>query len=419
MIKIITSNTAFIILVSLFVVIVGAASIIRGGNDIKVDIFGAEEVHAGHSPYMNPNDPGRTIYRYAPPFAIMMYPFLAVNKIFGITLSRGDFSASFNYNNITATLTAFYTAKVLMLAGIAYLFLTYMPARRRDKSAVNLKIAFLLASPFIAYELVNNQNKLMALFFLVLALALFENSKPWLSGIFFNLAISIYIPLAAFLLYFLKYKKSYIMIFGITALIVFIIAPSLIIGFDYNNHLMKEWYVRCLKPFFFSSSYSDFMVELRKNSQSLPSAVGRIFCERTPNGINYHIPPAGISAIIRFLSIFLVISSVLAVWLSSKKAKGLQISALLILSLLLPSYCLVYTWAYFFIVYFYMFDYMDKAGKDNGIRKIFLGSGIVFFLSMLLMVVEKTFYISLLCWATVILWACLIFAMFKERLENA
>lgn len=417
MIKIITSNSAFMVLISLFVIVVGVVSIVRGGNDIKVDIFGAKEVQAGRSPYFNPTHPERTIYRYAPPFALMMYPFLAVNKIFGITLSRADLNISFNYNNITVALVTFYIVKVLMLAGIAYLLLTAMPARCRGKGMNNFKIAFMLASPFIAYELVNNQNKIMALFFLILALALFERSRPWLSGIFFNLAIAIYIPLAAFIIYFLKYKRSYILIFFVTALIVFMVIPSLIVGFDYNNYLMKEWYERCLKPFFLSNSYSGYVVELRKNSQSLPSAVGRMFCERIPGSINYRISPASIGAIVKILSMLLVLLSILAVWLSSKREKGLQISVLLILSLLLPSYCLVYTWAYFLIIYFFMFDYISNSGAGDIIRKVFLGSGAGIFLAALLMTVEKTFYMSLLCWVTVALWACLVYAMFKSRTE--
>jgi hypothetical protein len=418
--KIINSNTAFAVLVALFFVIVGIASVVRQGNDIKVDIYGAEEVQAGRSPYYNPHQPERTIYRCAPPFALMMYPFLAVNKLFGVELSRADFSAAFNYNNITLTIIAFYTAKALMFVATLYMLLGLFPPKDRQRSIVNLKIAFLLSSPFIAYELVNNQNKLMALFFLMLALFFFERSRPWLSGIFFNMAMVIYIPLAVFMLYFLRYKKSYILMFLAGALVVFILLPSLIIGFDRASQLTLEWYQRCLKPFFFSGAYSEFMIELRKNSQSLPSAVGRMFCSRMPDGsLNYRISPQSIGLIIKILSALLVLSSMLGIWFSSKKAAGLQVSALLLLSLLLPSYCLVYTWAYLAVVYFYMLDYVDNRRSGDIVKRLFLWSGAAIFAATVLMAVEATFYISLICWVTAVLCACLVFAMFKERFEKA
>ena len=98
-------------------------------------------------------------------------------------------------------------------------------------------------------------------------------------------------PIFFFALYFIfRSRGKYIVNLILGMLIIFIIVPSAVWGIGYNNFLLKDWYMRCLKPFFMTTSYATYM-ELRPSSQSLPSAIGRIFVIGQARRINIPFLP--------------------------------------------------------------------------------------------------------------------------------
>ena len=137
-----------------------------------------------------------------------------------------------------------------------------------------------MALPLVGYELSNGQNKLIALAFMLAALFFFEKKKTLLSSFFFNLALTVYIPLFAFIFYFiLRSRGRFILDFIVGALLVFFILPSLVYGFDFNLFLLKTWFLRCLEPFSMATSYATY-TDLRVSSQTLPERFGPSFCFR-------------------------------------------------------------------------------------------------------------------------------------------
>lgn len=406
--KLITSNLFFGIFIAIFIIAVGIATAVRGGKDLKVYLYGAAQTLHEKSPYDNPVDQSRPLFRYAPSFALMMRPFLIETW-----RNPDDFFWSERipkYKNIT--ITCFYIAKIMLLF-LASIFLLKLASSASAKTWANFKLAFFLSMPFIGYELANNQNKLIALPFLIFSLFLFERNNLWASGLFFNLALIVYIPLAPFFIYFFKKRKEFLIIFFITAVLLFIILPSIVWGSHYNNFLLKDWYTRCLKPFFSAKSYSAYL-DLRRSSQSLPSAIGRIFVTGKKPNLHYLISPIIIHIIVRTLSFLVSALSVFAVWFSSEKTRSLQFSVLLILSLILPQYCIYYTWAYLLVIYFFVLDYTDSLKNDRFSKRTLHSLIALVFISNCLILITAIKYLSILFWSTLALWSGMVYLMLKS-----
>ena len=202
------------------------------------------------------------------------------------------------------------------------------------------------------------------------------------------------------------------MTFAITAIFVFIILPSFAWGFHFNNFLLKDWFNRCLKPFFVTNSYSTY-IDLRRSSQSLPSAIGRIFVQGKPGSFHYLISPLYIHIISRILSLSVSILTLLAVWFSSDKYKSLQFSVLLILALILPQYCIYYTWAYLLVIYFCALSFIDSL-KDDSSRKMLSALIALVFIATCLTMITALKYLSFLAWSTLALWAGMVYLMLKS-----
>jgi len=404
--KLIESNLIFGIFIAIFVISVGIAAVIRGGKDLKVDLFGVEQVLQKRSPYDNPTDPNRAIFRYAPPFALMMRPFLIEGK----QISSQSLLFFLKYKNIE--IISFYITKIFLLFLAIFFLLKLIPCSSLRRSKMNFKLAFFLSMPFIGYELTNNQNKLIALCFIIFSLYLFDRERLWLSGLFFNLALVVYLPLALFIIYFLKYRKKFIITFIVTFALVFII-PSFIWGIHYNNFLLKDWFNRCLKPFFITKSYSTY-IDLRRSSQSLPSVMGRIFVMGKTGNFQYLISPFFIHIIIRFLSLSVSLLTFFAIWFSKDKYKGLEFSTLLILSMILPQYCIYYTWAYLLVVYLAIFNYIDFNRDDISSKKILLIPCLLVFITTCLIWIKVIKYLSVLFWSTLALWLGMVYIMLKS-----
>jgi len=402
--KTINSNLLFIFILIIFVLSLASAVYYREGKDLKVDFFGVEQVLHGHSPYENPSDPNRTIFRYAPGFTILAFPFLLTSKM----------TAPYQFSNILPSVFAWYLAEILCLIAIALIMLKLIPSSTKQTSIRNLKISFLMASPLIGYELSNGQNKIFALCFMLIAILLFEENRLFASAILFSLALTIYVALLPLLFYFIFRKKEYIFSFIIGALIIFFIFPSLIFGIRFNVFLLKEWFLHALKPFFLTTSYGSY-IDLRISSQALPSAIGRMFVSGKTGHFNYLISPLFVHIIIRTFSAMILLFSLLAVWKRSKAiSRGLDYVIFLILPLILPQYCIFYTWSWAFVFYFAIFNYLSYAETSSIEKRILFILVVILFGASVLMGVKSFNHYSLLFWATFVFWLGIIIISIRQ-----
>ncbi|MDP3789248.1 MAG: glycosyltransferase family 87 protein, partial [Candidatus Omnitrophota bacterium] len=378
----------------------------RGGKDLKVGLFGVEQVLEKKSPYDNPTDPDRPLFRYAPGFTILQYPFLLQSKMI----------SPFKFKDITPSVQAWYWAEILALLASAMILLKLIPAPSRETGIRNLKAAFLLALPFIGYELANCQNKLIALFFILLAIYLFEKDRHFLSAVSFAVAITIYIPLIFFIVYFiLRRKWWYIVHFAAGCALIFLVVPYLVFGFEFNNYLLKDWFLRTLKPFFLTTSYASY-IDLRVSSQSLPSAVGRLLGFGKTWQFHYLIHPVLMHIIIRIFSGLIFLFSCLAVWNQRKEiSRGLGYAVFIILPLVLPQYCLYYTWSWLFVVYFAIFNYISWPEVPGDKKRFLLITAVILLLSSYSMAIRVLRWFSVLFLGTIWCWGVLVATLISEK----
>ncbi len=195
--KIIASDVIFGIIALTFVISMAIVTAYRDGKDLRVGLFGIEQIKKASTPYENPTDVDRPLFRYAPGFAILQRPFMLESKMY----------QPFKFVNIRPSILAWYWTQILMLALSAKILLRLIPSPSKEAGGFNLKMSFLLALPLIGYELANCQNKIMALFFMLAALLLFKENRLFLSALLFGMAITVYVPLVFFLLYFMIRRK--------------------------------------------------------------------------------------------------------------------------------------------------------------------------------------------------------------------
>jgi len=386
----------FFIVAIIYVITLGIVTCYRGGKDLKVGLYGVHQITQKGSPYDNPTDPKRPIFRYAPPNAILQRPFLLSSRM----------TAPFEFDNIMPSVLMWYAAEILALVVSALILFKLIPSPSKNVSWRNLMASFLLASPLIGYELINCQNKIMALAFMLASIYMFRKNRFFLSALFFNIAIVIYIPLIFFIIYFIfRGGLKFIMQFIAAFLLVFIIVPSATIGYTFNNFLLKDYFLRCLKPFFMTTSYATYL-DVRVSSQSLPSAIGRIFVSGPAVNYKYLISAELIHVIIRVFSTSIIILSVLAAWKRQKvPAEALQYTLFFLLAFVLPSYCLWYTWAWLFVIYFAVFNYISYPEVGPAQKKILLILTLILVLGSYSSAVKQLNIISVLCWSTLIFWA--------------
>jgi len=391
-------NLFFWIIITVTVIVTGISLCFRDGRDLKVGLYGVEQVKHKKSPYDNFYEPTRPLFRYAPGVTILQRPFMLKSVCVD----------PFTFVHITPSVYAWYLFELLTIALSALILLKLIPAPSKEVGVKNLKIAILMALPFLVYELANSQNKLVALFFMLAALLLFKKKKMFFSAVLFCMALTVYIPLFVFGLYFLlKGRVRFAVSFIAGAIAVFIVVPSLFFGWHFNNFLLREWFTRTLKPFFFTTSYASYL-DLRFSNQSLPGAIGRLLVPGGTESFHYLISPALIHIIIRIFSAFIVLFSCIAVWKNSEEARdGLVYSVFLILALILPQYCIYYTWAWTFVLYFAVLNYVGRAETSVREKKFLFVSALFLFLSTCLVGVSFLKYFSVIFWATFILWAAM------------
>jgi len=400
------SDKVFLSIMIIFIVTMAIVTCVREGKDLKVGLFGVTQVLKGQSPYDNPTDTNRPIFRYAPAFTILQSPFLLTSKLVG----------PFEFKDILPSVFLWYLAEIIAFLGSVILILKLIPAPSRETAKRNLRISIILAMPLVAYELSNCQNKLMALALVLLAVYMFEKNRHFLSAIFLSVALTIYIPLSFFAFYFLiRSRGKYLISLALGGLTVFFVVPSIMWGIDFNNFLLKSWYIRCLKPFFMTTSYATYM-ELRASSQSLPSAVARLFVSGKSMPYKYLITPEALHILIRVLSTTVLAISLFAVWRRLKpKLLGLSYALFLPLALIMPSYCIWYTWAWLFVLYFATLNYLsyhDIAKKD---RKLLRCAFVILLASSYSIAIPALNHISVMFWGTVFYWGSVAAVLIRNR----
>ena len=398
-------NRVFLLIITIFIITMAIVVCVREGKDLKVGLFGVEQMLQRKSPYDNPTDINRPIFRYAPGFTLLQAPFLLTSRMTG----------PYEFEHITPSVLSWYLAGTIAFLLSILLMARLIPASSRETGIRNLKVSVLLALPLVAYELSNSQNKLIALAFVMLAIYMFERKRHFLSAIFLSLALTVYIPLSFFAFYFIfRSRGRYIVNMILGGLMVFIIVPSLIWGIDYNNFLLKDWYLRCLKPFFMTTSYATYM-ELRPSSQSLPSALARIFVSGRSAPYKYSIPPEVLHILIRVFSTTILAISLASVWRRVKpRLLGLSYAVFLPLALIMPSYCIWYTWAWIFVLSFATLNYMsypDIGKKEKAVLKVALA---VLLASSYSCAIGPLNNISVMFWGTLFYWACVAAVVIKN-----
>ncbi|MDD5731013.1 MAG: glycosyltransferase 87 family protein, partial [Candidatus Omnitrophica bacterium] len=282
----------------------------------------------------------------------------------------------------------------------------------------NLKLSILLAMPLIGYELSNSQNKIFALFFVLLAILLFERKRMFLSALSLNIAAVIYVPIVFFALYFiLRSRGRFIPHFILALAAVFIILPSIVFGFSFNNFLLQEWFKNSLNPFALTSTYSSY-IDLRSSSHSLPSAVGRMLVSGSTGSFNYRIPAHAIHMIIKGCSAGLLLISSAAIWKKRRdNVRGLGYILFLFLALLLPQYCIYYTWAWLFVAYFVLLNCLSDPQLTALEKRILLISIFVLVFSSFSIVIHLFNHFSFLFFGTLAAWSGITFVLFAEKEE--
>jgi len=402
----ILSDKVFMTIVIIFIITMAIVTCIREGKDLKVGLFGVTQVLHQRSPYDNPTDTNRPIFRYAPGFTILQAPFLLTSKLVG----------PFEFEYILPSVFLWYLAEIIALLGSVILILKLIPAPSHETASRNLRISVILAMPLVAYELSNCQNKLMALAFVLLAVYMFEKKKEFLSAVFLSIALTIYIPLLFFAFYFIvRSRGRYMISLALAAVAVFLVIPSLIWGIDFNNFLLKDWYIRCLKPFFMTTSYATYM-ELRASSQSLPSAVARIFVSGKDMPYKYLISPTTLHILIRMLSTTILVISLLAVWRRLKpRSLGLSYALFLPLALIMPSYCIWYTWAWLFVIYYATLNYLSYRDIAKEDRKLLTATFIILLVSSYSIAIGPLNHISVMFWGTLLYWGSVAAVLIRNR----
>lgn len=404
------SDKTFVFIIAIVIITMAIVTCYRGGKDIKVGLYGVEQMLQRQSLYDNPMDLNRPIFRYAPGFTILQAPFFLTSKM----------TAPYEFDNIIPSVFGWYLASVLAFLLSLLMIMKLIPAESREASMRNLKLSVYMALPLVAYELSNSQNKLIALAFALLAVYMFEKKRNFLSAIFLSIALTIYIPLFFFALYFIfRSRGKYIVSFILGFLAVFIVVPSFIWGIDYNNFVLKDWFVRCLKPFFMTTSYDTYM-ELRPSSQSLPSALGRIFVWGQTTPYKYLISPEAIHILIRVLSGSIFIISILTVWRKMKpRLSGLSYTVFLSLALITPSYCIWYTWAYLFVFYYAALNYLSYRDIPANDKKILTAALAILFISSYSIAIMPLNHISVMFFGTLFFWTAAAYVLIKNEMVKS
>jgi hypothetical protein len=108
----------FIGIAAIFIVTMAIVTCVREGKDLKVGLFGVEQMIHRQSPYDNPTDANRPIFRYAPGFTLLQAPFLMTSRMTG----------PYEFDHILPSVLAWYLAEILALLVSVLFILKLIPA---------------------------------------------------------------------------------------------------------------------------------------------------------------------------------------------------------------------------------------------------------------------------------------------------
>jgi hypothetical protein len=157
-------------------------------------------------------------------------------------------------------------------------------------------------------------------------------------------------------------------------------------------------------------------MELRSSSQSLPSAIGRILVIGRTEPYKYLISPFAIHVIIKISSMVILAVSFITI-LPRVKAKllGLSYAVFLPLALIIPSYCISYTWAYLFVLYFAALNYISYPDVDKKEKTFLKIAMAVLVISSYSIAIRPLYELSVMFWGTLFYWGCVAAIMLREN----
>jgi hypothetical protein len=111
-----------------------------------------------------------------------------------------------------------------------------------------------------------------------------------------------------------------------------------------------------------------------------------------------------------------VLFSLAAAWKDRREiSQGLAYAIFLILALILPQYCIYYTWAWLFVIYFAVFNYISRPevpGDQKAVLRVLTFILIIGSYSIALRFLNN---ISLLFWTTLLFWTGAVAVLLSSR----
>jgi hypothetical protein len=145
-----------------------------------------------------------------------------------------------------------------------------------------------------------------------------------------------------------------------------------------------------------------------------------MFVSGHTGSFRYLLAPEILHLIIKASSAIIVIFSTLAILKRPASAsRGLEYTVFFILAMLLPQYCIYYTWAWLFVFYYAVFTYAGYPGVPQRRKQLLLICAYAMFFSSLFIGFDPANRASNFFWSTLILWAGIIGVLFRERREES
>ncbi|MGK0487297.1 MAG: hypothetical protein ACJAXB_000472 [Candidatus Endobugula sp.] len=163
-------------------------------------------------------------YRYAPIFGIALYPFSLLPKQVYIFLWL-FFNAFLLYKSVLLFREFFSELKV-----------------DNKRFATTAILTLILSIRFWGQNFQLGQTTILLVFLSVYAVYLSKKNKPVLAGLMLALAFITKIMPIVLLGYFIYRKDFKTPVYTLIFSLIMVFIPSIIVGFDYNNFLIQEWY---------------------------------------------------------------------------------------------------------------------------------------------------------------------------------
>lgn len=203
-------------------------------------------------------------YRYAPIFGISLYPISLLPKQLYIFL--------------WLFMNAFLLVKTLLL------FKDFFPKLLNDKRTfLSVSgIALLLCIRLIGQNFELGQTTIILVFLSFYSLYLSVKGKDLLAGLMLALAIITKIMPLVLIAYFIFRGNFKTPMFTVVWTVILVLAPALILGWEYNTYLIEEWY-GIINP-----SNSEYTLETKTGIYNLSAFIYAYFTEMPDDKISGH-----------------------------------------------------------------------------------------------------------------------------------